>query len=492
VRALLGAAAFTTISTAITLLVSVARTKVVAVVLGVSGVGLIGQINTALQFAASLVAVGFATATVRRIAVGASGDEDSASSLLATAYLVILVFAAPLIAVLLIGPDGATSRILGEQSPPLARIALAVAVPLVAITNIESAIVRGLKNVRVLTIATSAAAVLGLGLLAPLVLLFGLNGALVHIALFALLTYALSYVARRRAAWQAGFHITLASLPTWRSFQVLLSYGSANAVAGVLNTATLLLVRSYLIETLGLEANGIYQVLLGIPSQTLIVVLNTLSAYAFPVVSGMRERADVNGALNMALRFTLLSSTPIILGLVLFAAPLIRLLYSSEFLPASVFLPLQVLGDFFKMVAWAVGLSLLGRGHLVAFTLLDTVWNVVFAVGVLFLVPRVGLLGAAASYAVAYAIHATATYTYQYRREQFRLHSRNLRLLAASAVLLVGAVGAAQFGQFALQVVYTAVGLGVWIYRGTERTEWMMVWQTASSRLPLKLAKLGR
>ncbi|MGI9149867.1 MAG: hypothetical protein ACR2IK_25540 [Chloroflexota bacterium] len=481
-KALVGAAAFTSVSTLISLIVAVARTKVVAVVLGVGGVGVIGQVNTALQFAASLVAVGFATAIVRRTAVADDGEPGSASALHITAYLVILALAAPLVLFLVFGPQEAVARVLGEDTPPLARLSLAVAVPLVAVANIESAIVRGLRNVRMLTIATSLSAVVGLLLLGPLVLLFGLNGALAHVALFAGLTYGVSCIARMRATRQAGYVVSVLARPTRNALRVLLSYGSANAIAGVLNTATLLLVRAYVIGALGVEANGIYQVVLGIPAQTLVVVLNTLSSYAFPLISGLRERGHVSDALNMALRFTLLSGTPLIVGLVVFAAPLTRLLYSAQFLAAADLLPIQLLGDFFKLVAWALGLSLLGRGHLVAFTLLDTLWNVVFATGVLILTPRLGLSGTAVSYAVAYVVHTIATYTYQHRRESFRLARPNLQLVVVSVVLLTGAAILARGGQFILQLVYAGIGLSVWLWLGTQRAEWVTAWQTVTTR----------
>jgi PST family polysaccharide transporter len=248
----------------------------------------------------------------------------------------------------------------------------------------------------------------------------------------------------------------------------------------VLNTATLLLVRSYVVDTLGVEANGVYQVLLGIPAQTLVVVLNTLSVYAFPLVSGLRELADVRDALNLTLRFTLLSATPLIVGLILLSAPLIRILYSSQFLAAAQLLPIQLLGDYFKTLAWGLGLSLLGRGHLVAFTLLDLVWDVAFATGVVVLTPRLGLAGTAASYAVAYLLHALATYTYQHRREGVRLAAPNMRLLVASTVLLAGAVGIAEGSRFEVQLAYSALGLVAWAWIGTQRSEWLAAWRATT------------
>jgi O-antigen/teichoic acid export membrane protein len=485
-NALINAAGLTVLSTAITLVVGMARTKLMALTLGVSGVGLVGQVHTALGFATTLTSVGFTNALVRCTASAHSvGQPQRVSVLLATSYLSSLTIAMLLVACVLLAPQHVSDSIFGPGTPTIVLVVIAVALPLMAIEDLEGAVTQGLKSVRHLAIATSVTAILALVLLGPLVLALGVNGALLHIAMASMLAYVFSVWVRHRACRQEGFGVSAITAPSLPALRSLLSYGSANFVVGSGYTGSLLFARALIVNDLGIEQNGIYQVLWSVPSQALSVVFGVLSTYCFPLISGLRDQDEIVDAINTALRFALMAATPLITMLVLLGGPAIVTLYSAEFLPAAAYLPAQLLGDFFKVVAWALGLSLLGRGHLAAFTVLGLAWNAVFAGGVLLLVPQLGLWGAVASYVAAYGLYAAATYIFQHWREGFRLTGAGTRLLACSGGVMLGAVVVAADGDPAYQLLYTVVGLPLWVLLGTSRNEREEAWRRAQLRCAL-------
>lgn len=477
-RALLQAAAFTSLSTAVVLVVRLARTKLVAVTLGVSGVGLLGEVNTALDFATALVTLGFANAVVRRTAAAHSaGQERWASTLLATAYAVSAAVAAFAVLALLLAPPTLTGRVLGIEGSSAALVGLAVAIPFTGLAAMERAVTQGLRRVRQLATISSATALVGLLLLGPLVLAFGLNGALVHIAAVSIVGYAVSLWARGGASREAGFAITPFARPTVTALKTLLSFGSANAITRVVETAGMLLIRSSIVATLGVAQNGIYQVIFSLPAQFIGIITGALASYAFPLISGLDERDEITSATNTALRFALLATTPLIAVLALLGRPAIIALYSRDFLPAADFLPFELLGDLCQVVSWALGLSLLGRGHLAAFTLLEVGWSAVFALGAVSQTGLLGLWAPTMSYVVAHALLAAATYLYQRSREGFRMSAANVRLLACSGCVAVGAAVAATTGHWHSQLLYTAAALVAWALVGTDQVERSMAWR---------------
>jgi antigen flippase len=479
-KPLMNAAAFTGLATVVSLLVGIGRTKLVAVMIGAAGVGLISQVGVALSFTTEFASIGFANAVTRGTAVAETDKQaHHASSLLATAYVVSLAIALPFVLILLVAPQQVANTIFGGEGPPLGLVALAIAVPFTALTGMERAVLQGLRSVRHLAVSGSVSAILGLILLVPLVFGFGLPGAFVHIAVFAIATYVLSYWARVLAAGHRGFAVSPLSRPSLGALRILLSYGSANAIAGIANTATLLIIRTYIINSLGAEQNGVYQVVWSIPSQILSIIFGALSSYAFPLISGLREQHRISEEINVALRFSMLLAAPIVCIMVVMSGPLVSLFYSRQFLAAVPLLPLQLVGNFFKIVAWAVGLSLLGRKHLVAFTSFDLIWNAIFAVGVFLLLGRVGLFGAVVSYAIGYIIHAIIVYLYQRDREGFRLTAANVRLLACSCVLVGGAAVCAASGRIEYQSLYTVIALLLWAALGTLHHERTQAWTTA-------------
>jgi O-antigen/teichoic acid export membrane protein len=485
---LLHAAAFTTLTTAVTLIVRIGRTKLVALTLGASGVGMLGEVNAALDFAIALVTIGFANAVVRHTAAAHAGHvDDRASTLLATAYVVTTALAAPVVLGLLLAPSSLTERVLGVAAPPVALAALALAVPFMGLASIERAVTQGLRNVRQLATTSSITAIVGLLLIGPLVLVFGLNGALAHIAAVSVVSYAVSLWARRRASRQAGLAITLLAWPSLTALKSLLSFGSANAATRVVETGGMLLVRTSIVTTLGVAQNGIYQVIFSLPAPFIGVITGALASYAFPLISGLEDRDEITGAINTALHFTLLATTPLIAILALLGRPAIVALYSHDFLAAADFLPFELLGAFCQVVSWALGLSLLGRGHLAAFTLLEIGWTAVFAVGALSYTARLGLWAPTASYLVAHALLAVATYAYQRSREGFRLSTANTRLLVCSGGVAVGAALAAATGRWEYQLLYTAAALATWLLVGTEPAERATTWRGMSGWLRMRV-----
>jgi PST family polysaccharide transporter len=376
----------------------------------------------------------------------------------------------------LLAPPALRGILFGADAPQLALVALAGAAPFVGLAAVESAVVRGLRAVGLLASANVIAAILGLLLLIPLVFVFGLSGALVHITLFSLIVYLSNLWARRQACRTAGFGVTPMARPRLTEFGSLASYGSANAISTIANNASLVFVRTLVINLLGVSQNGIYQIVWVVPTQALNLVFNPLSAYAFPHISGLKTWRETSTAINTSLRFALLMTTPLVTGLILMSQPLVLALYSPSFLPAAGYLQLQLLGDFPRTVALVVGLSMVARGHLRAFTGLYLLFNVVFSVGALVLLPRFGLWGAVGSYVLANTVHATATYLYQRRLEGFRLTAENVRLLGGSVVLLLGAITIAWTGSFPGEIGYGAVGLAVWSLIVTSQGERAEVW----------------
>jgi antigen flippase len=460
------------------LVVRLARTKLVAVTLGVSGVGLLGEVNTALDFATALVTLGFANAVVRRTAAAhTAGQDHRASTLLATAYAVSAAVAALAVLALLLAPPAVLERVLGIDGSATALVALAVAIPFTGLAAMERAVTQGLRRVRHLATISSATALVGLVLLGPLVLVFGVNGALVHIAAVSIVGYAVSLWARRRASREAGLAITAFARPSAAALKTLLSFGSANAITRVVETAGLLLIRSSIVTTLGLAQNGIYQVIFSLPAQFIGIITGALAAYAFPLISGLDDRDEITRAINTALRFALLATTPLIAVLALLGRPAIVALYSRDFLPAADFLPFELLGDLCQVVSWALGLSLLGRGHLVAFTLLEVGWSAVFVLGAVSQTGLLGLWAPTTSYLVAHALLAAATYIYQRSREGFHMSAANVRLLACSGFVSVGAALAATTGHWQYQLLYTAAALVAWALIGTEPVERSLAWR---------------
>jgi PST family polysaccharide transporter len=160
----------------------------------------------------------------------------------------------------------------------------------------------------------------------------------------------------------------------------LLRYGGVLLVAGIGAWGSLLLVRTLGIRTLGEFQNGIYQVVNGVSSQYMAVFIGWMAAYVFPRVVAESNAARLQTLLNSALRANLLIMGTGLAVTVALRELVVRLLYSPAFLAAAPILPIQVFGDYARVIGWSFGICLFAqgktRGYLLAMLTQNALWIV--------------------------------------------------------------------------------------------------------------------
>jgi O-antigen/teichoic acid export membrane protein len=216
--------------------------------------------------------------------------------------------------------------------------------------------------------------------LIPATIAFGLTGAMGAVVVGSIFQAAFFAVAIWRIYSVNGW--PLSSVHISRSTaRALISYGGVLLVASVGAWGSLLLVRTFGIRTLGEFQNGIYQVVNGVSAQYMAVFIGWMAAYVFPRVVAERDRIRLQSLLNSVLRANLLIMGPGLAATVALRELAVRLLYSQAFLSAAPILPIQVLGDYARVIGWSFGVCLFAqgkmRGYLLAMLMQDLLWIVI-------------------------------------------------------------------------------------------------------------------
>jgi len=145
-----------------------------------------------------------------------------------------------------------------------------------------------------------------------------------------------------------------------------------------------------------------YQVVFGLSSQYITMFMTWMSAYVFPRVVSERHRGKLGELLNSGLRANLAIMVPILVVVVALRDPLIRIFYSPAFSAASPLIPIQVLGDYARILGWSFAVCLFAigrtRSHLAVVATQSLAWLLLAAV----LVPVWGLSAVPISYAISF------------------------------------------------------------------------------------------
>ena len=456
-------------------LISLMRMKVVAVILGPAGVGLIGLFLNLMQAASGVAAMGLGTVGVRQIAKanGAGRTED-----------VVLARRALLWGTLLLALIGtATIYALRE---PIARLVLAdsgegdtvgwlaIGVALTVASGSQGALLNGLRRIgdlAQLQVATGLlSTLLGVGAL----LLWGKAGLVAFVLSGPLVTFVLGhYFVMRVGMIHAPPTPWRAILAQWR---VMIPLGSAFVVSGLVTTGGYLFVRSIVQRELGPEALGQFQAAYAIGMTCLGLVLAAMGTDYFPrLCAAMHDPAAATRLVNEQTEVALLLACPTLLAVLALSPWLVPLLYTEDFAPAVAILHWQLLGDIVKVMSWPLGFVILAAGAGRTFVFSESVGLIVFVVGVAFGLPLFGVLATGGAFLLMYTVYLPIVWWLARQRIGFAWTPTVVRMgfgffTAASVVsalslwseiaaAIVGLAIAGASGLFALDRLGRAAGL---------------------------------
>lgn len=356
--------------------------KILAITLGPSMTGVLAQILNFSSFLFQIVPLGLTTGVAKLVAES-STQRTRVGVVIGTSTAISV--ASALACVLLLTPFSADiSRILtGSPAYGLPVILILLSLPLFNVAGVLSYILQGLADIRRLTAANVATAAGSLVVLVPAVLAFGLLGATAAVAIGSVLQAVFFTIAVWQAHRSRGW--SLSAIRWSRSTaKSLLEYGGVLLASGIGAWGSVLVVRTLGIHSLGEFQNGIYQVVNAVSTQYMAVFIGWMSAYVFPRLVADGDRSRLQTLLNSGLRANLMIMGTGLALTVALREVVVRLLYSPAFLPAAPILPIQVLGDYARVIGWSFGISLFAMGrtraYLLAMLTQDLLWIAISSV----------------------------------------------------------------------------------------------------------------
>jgi PST family polysaccharide transporter len=239
-------------------------------------------------------------------------------------------------------------------------------------------VLNGNRAVGRMGVSQAVAAVLGALIAYPSLLLGGVSALIVLLIVISVATSVVSVFFLVRSGW---LDLLLANLfkPLDRKYALkFLSVSSISLVVGLSGTVLLLGVRIAIARGVDLASAGIFDAAWTISSMSLMILLGSFGAQILPEMSSEANAQLFNRKLSNVIRLSVLASVAILIPSILFKQLLIELFYSKLFLPSLDILRWMLIGDYFKVTAWALSMPLLARVHMRAYLFLSLSWNFLF------------------------------------------------------------------------------------------------------------------
>lgn len=470
---------------AINYLVGLLRVKVVAVLLGPAGVGVIGLYTSATSLLGTITGLGLQSSSVRAIAQS-QGNEDPLTVARTIRMLRRLVW--------ITGALGWFASV--ALSIPLSRWmfqstehAWALAVLggmlfLTAISNGQLALLQGLRRIGDIARVQVAAAVLNTAVTVGLYAWLREDGIVPVLLANAVVTLLCSWWFARRVDVPA---VSMDWTQALSEAKPLLGLGAAMMWSGVLTLLLDLYTRTLITRELGVDAAGIYQAAWALSGLFAGFVLGAMGTDFYPRLTSVIHDPEVAvRAVNEQTEVGILLSVPGLLATLAFSKWVIWALYSVKFAPAADVLVWMVLGVFGRVLSWPMGFIQLSIGAGRWYMATEAIFLAIQAALVALLVPRYGVIGAAYAFAACYLLYTAGMAWVGHRLIGFRWSAAVRRMMLVSGALMGLALAANRLlpDHFAMALggILTLLG-GVWSLRG------LVVRLGTDHRLVLKIVR---
>jgi O-antigen/teichoic acid export membrane protein len=393
----------------IIIIIGIARTKVLAVLLGPVGVGLAGLYQSIISLVSMATNFGISFSAVRDIAQAASTNDTTKISSRITVLRRWLLFTGllgALTALVLCVPISIYT--FGDSSYAKPVAFLAISIFLGTISSGQLALLQGLRQLGSMAKANIIGAFIGLLIAVPVFWYWGHEGIVPSILLASFTSLVLSWHFSRRIK---TVPVSLSLKETFHEGKQMVQLGFFTVITGFVDIGTMYLVRAYIANHAGIDGVGQFTAGWSISSMYISAIFTAMAADYFPRLSGVQSDAiKLKKMVNEQTEIAMLIAAPIIIMMIAFIKIVVHVFYSSKFGDTATILSWQLAGDFFKVLTWPMGFIFLvkGKGRQYVFT--NIAWDVLYLLFVYIGWQFKGIEATGFAFALAYLVVLILSY----------------------------------------------------------------------------------
>ena len=365
---------------ALNIFIGLVRNKLVALILGPGGIGLMSLFNSAIALLSNATNLGIATSSVKTLSeLYEKGNEEQVKRhvrvirqwALATAF--IGFFACALAGPLL----NNFSFSWGNHVKHF--VLLAPTVAMLAITGGETAILKSARRLRNLAKVSVWNVFLALVFTTPIIYFYGQKGIIPTITLITftqmLLTIRYSH---RVFPWSFHFERSL-----WGEGLPMIRLGIAFVVAGIFGSGADFLIRASLNNIASLNMLGLYNAGFMMSVTYAGMVFTSMETDYYPRLAAVgHDVLQMSNTVNHQVEVSLLMISPLLVAFSIGAPIIVQLLYSKEFLDVVPMIQITVLAMYLRAMKLPVAYLTLAKGDSWSYLFLEAYSAVVMVIAV--------------------------------------------------------------------------------------------------------------
>ncbi len=362
------------------ILIGLVRNKIIAIILGPTGVGLISIYNTAATLLQNSTNFGLQISGVREISQAFDAQDEEATrkqiSLLRSWSFIVAMFGF----IMCLALSGVLSMWAFSSFEHTVHFAcLSVVVAMAAITGGETAILKATRRLKQLAKTSVIGVFMALVISVPLFMKWKYDGIIPSLIIIAFIQMIL-------VMWYSYRYYTPRFLTKWNNLKEgkpMITIGTAFVLAGVLGSGAEFAVRAYLSD-MSVSLAGLYNAGYMITMTYAGMVFAAMETDYYPHLSAVcADTTKMNGAVNRQIEVSIIMIAPMLIALMFGLQILIPLLFSGKFLPVIGMTQITVLAMYFRAVNLPVAYIMLAKGDSKSYLLMESVYDILIVLTII-------------------------------------------------------------------------------------------------------------
>lgn len=420
----------------INIVITIIRSKVVAVLLGPAGMGINALLQSSITLVGQFTNFGLSTSAVKDIAQAqATGNEEEIAKTVAVfRKWAWLTGGLGFMLALLLAP--VLSRFaFGNSDYTISFLLIAVTLLLGQISAGQGVVLRGLRKLNYMASSSVLGAIIGLLTSLPLYYFFGQKGIVPAIIITSVTGLLLTWYFSSKVSVKKT---AVTNEEVWQRGKSMLQLGFMLSLNSLITAGAAYLLRIYISKNGSIEDVGLFNAGFSIINTYVGLVFTAMSTDYYPrLAAAAHNKAEWESAIWKQAEIAFLILGPLLALFIVCAPWAVVLLYSKDFLAITPLIIWAALGILFKAASWAIAFIFLAKGATRLFFFNELAVNIYMLALNIVGYEWMGLKGLGISFIVIYVIYFVQVGILAQKKYQFTINRSSLSLLIIQLAFLI-------------------------------------------------------
>lgn len=404
------------------IIIGVIKNKFVAILLGPTGMGIVGMITSTTGMVSALSGFGLETSSVRDVAQAYSSKDNERVHRIITVLRKLILWTGLLGMVITFLFSSYLSKWAfgnDDYSGSFKLVSITLLLSQLAIG--QNVLLQGTFHYKYMAKASLVGSVLGLITAVPLYYFFGLKAIVPVIIISAFFTLMLTWFYSQKIPFT---WIKMSFRETILESKNVLILGSTISLIGLINTGQTYLLRLVISNYGSISDVGLYTAGMTIATSYIGIIFTAMGTdYAPRLASVANDKKLLNQTINRQALLLVIIIAPLIVTFIVFIKQLIILLYSSKFIDIIPMIQWMMFAMLLRAISWSISFSFVAAnkpGLFMINELISATYSFIFSiVGYIWL----GFLGLGIAFFLTYLFYTVHMYLLARKVYRFRFNA---------------------------------------------------------------------